>query len=140
MSVGLPAIHGVFGVVADPEIRFFDSGNCVVNLRLVAKKRVRDSNGQWSDGPVPLFIDCSVFGKQAEHLTDSVAKGDTITVEGYLEQQEWTDKDSGEKRTKVNIVAEEVGVSVKWGPAKTGRVLEGQFGGQSAPKSEEPPF
>lgn len=140
---GLPRIVGTFGVVMDPGVRFSQSGNCILNLRLIAKKRVRDSNGNWSDGPTPLFIDCTVFGKQAEHLADSIAKGDTVMVEGTLEQQEWDDKETGEKRSKVCIIADEVAVSTQWGPAKTSRVLEESGSASKASSSDdsdEPPF
>jgi single-strand DNA-binding protein len=137
---GLPRITGTFGVVADPGVRFSQSGNCILNLRLIAKKRVRDSNGNWSDGPTPLFIDCTAFGKQAEHLADSIAKGDTVILEGTLEQQEWDDKETGEKRSKVCIIADEIGVSTQWGPAKSARVLEESGPSKAAADSDEPPF
>lgn len=115
---GLPRINGEFGVVKDPEMRFAQSGNAILSLRLKANKRVRDSNGNWNDGPTPLFIDCTVFGKMAEHLVESIEKGDSVIVDGVLEQQEWDDKTTGEKRSKVSIVADEIGVSVRWNPAK----------------------
>lgn len=136
---GLPDVMGTFGVVADPGVRFSQGGNCILNLRLIAKKRVRDTNGNWTDGPTPLFIDCTVFGKQAEHLADSIAKGDTVILKGTLEQQEWDDKETGEKRSKVCIIADEIGVSVQWGPAKSGRVLE-DSAPSKGPDSDEPPF
>lgn len=110
----LPTIHGEFGVVSDPEIRFTQAGSCVLALRLIAKKRVRDSNGEWTDGPTPLFIDCTIFGKVAENTAESVKKGSSVVISGVLEQQEWEDKTTGEKRSKVAIIADEVGVSTRW--------------------------
>lgn len=130
--MALPQISGEFGVVADPEIRFAESGKGWAKVRGVAKDRVRDSNGAWADGD-PTFIDIVCFGKVAENLIDSVAKGDSIIVVGKLQQQEWADKTTGEKRTGFRVVADEVGVSVKWTPAKTPRVLE--MSGQSAPQA-----
>lgn len=139
--MSLPRITGAFGVCKEPEVRFSEKGNCILSLRLVAKKRVRDSNGVWSDGPVPLFIDCTVFGKQAEHLADSIALGDSVIVDGTLEQQEWEDRTTGEKRSKVCIIADEVGVSTQFGAAKTARVME-QSGVAAAvaPADDTPPF
>jgi len=133
----LPRITGAFGVVSDPEIRFTDSGNSVTKLRLVANKRVRDSNGTWTDGPTPLFIDAVAFGKIGEHLCDSVAKGDQVVVDGALEQQEWADKETGEKRTKVQIVIDEVGVSTRWGTAKSERVAGTSGGGSQHHNQQE---
>jgi single-strand DNA-binding protein len=119
----LPKVSGEFGIVKDPEVRFSEAGKCWVKVRGVAKKRVRDSNGTWADGD-PLFIDIVVFGKQAEYLADSVKKGDSITVEGNLEQNEWDDKETGQKRQSMQIVADIVGVSTRWGVAKSQKVLE----------------
>lgn len=137
--MSLPRITGSFGVVTEPSVKFSEKGNCILNLRLLAKKRVRDSNGNWTDGPVPLFIDCTVFGKQAEHLADSISKGDTVILEGTLDPQEWDDKETGEKRSKLAIIADEIGVSTQWGPAKTQRILDEQGGGASK-QSDESPF
>lgn len=111
----LPFISGEFGVVADPEIRFSDKGSAWIKIRGIAKDRVRDANGTWGDGD-PLFIDI-VTGMGAEHLFDSIVKGDTITVSGKLKQRQY-DKD-GEKRTVMEIRADSVGVATRWAPAKT---------------------
>lgn len=143
----LPKVSGEFGIVKDPEIRFTEAGKCWLKVRGVAKKRVRDSNGVWADGD-PLFIDIVVFGKPAEHLGDSIKKGDSITVEGSLEQNEWDDKETGQKRQSMQIVADMVGVSTRWGVAKSQKVLEesGEMApmAQGAPSQDdpwgEPPF
>jgi len=108
----LPIINGEFGVVADPELRFSDKGSAWIKVRGIAKDRVRDNTGNWSDGD-PLFIDILHGGQAAEHLFESVVKGDTITVTGKLKQREY-EKD-GEKRTKVEVVAQDVAVSLRWG-------------------------
>lgn len=124
----LPPISGEFGIVADPELRFSDKGNAWVKVRCVAKDRVRDSTGAWSDGD-PVFIDILV-NQGAEHLYESVVKGDTIIVMGKLKQREY--EQDGQKRTVYQIAADAVGVSVRWGPAKTQRVLEQSSGIEAA--------
>lgn len=117
----LPTIHGEFGVVADPELRFSDKGSAWIKVRGIAKDRVRDNTGNWSDGD-PLFIDILLSGQSAEHLFESIVKGDTITVTGKLKQREY-EKD-GEKRTAMEIRADSIGVSVRWGTAKTAKSLD----------------
>lgn len=112
----LPIIHGEFGVVADPEIRFSDKGSAWIKIRGMAKDRVRDNTGNWSDGD-PLFIDILLSGPSAEHLYESIVKGDTITVSGKLKQREY-EKD-GEKRTAMEIRADSVGVAIRWNTART---------------------
>lgn len=143
----LPNISGEFGVVADPELKFSNSGNAWLRLRLAAKDRVRDANGQWTDGP-SLFIDAVLNGKPAEHLHESVSKGDMIVITGRLEQNEWTDGE-GNKRMNLRIRIEEVGVSVRWNPARTPRTIEANgatataidnLGSLGAQRMDDPPF
>lgn len=119
----LPEISGEFGVVADPEPNFSEKGNAWLRLRVVAKDRVRDQNGTWTDGE-PMFLNAVVFGKQAEHLTDSILKGDTILLTGTLAPNKWTDKE-GVEHNDVQIKVKEIGVSVRWAPAKSERMLGG---------------
>ena len=116
----LPPITGEFGIVADPEIRFSEKGSAWVKLRCVAKDRVRDANGTWSDGD-PCFIDI-IVNQGAENLFESVVKGDSIVVIGALKQREY--EVDGQKRTSYQIRADAVGVSVRWGTAKTPKSLE----------------
>lgn len=109
----LPRINGEFGVYKDPELRFSQSGKAVIKVPCIAKKRVRDSNGEWMDGD-PLFIDVTAFGKIAENAAESIVKGSTIWVDGTLEQQHWDDKETGEKRSKFAVIADGIGMSLKW--------------------------
>ena len=115
----LPMIASEFGVVKEPEIMFGSEGKAWAKVRCVAKDRIRDAMGKWSDGD-PLFIDVIVFG--AEHLVESVTVGDSIIAIGKLSQREY-EKD-GVKHSIMQFRAESVGVSVKFGPAKTKRMLE----------------
>jgi len=111
---------GEYGIVKEPEIKFTDKGKAWLKLRVKSSERVRDSDGKWVDGNV-TYIDVLVFDKPAQHLYDSVVKGDSIVVVGKLGQREWTDKE-GNKRIDMQIMADHVGVSTRWGPAKTGNV------------------
>lgn len=141
----LPEISGEFGVVADPEPNFSEKGNTWLRLRVVAKDRVRDQNGTWTDGD-PMFLNAVVFGKQAEHLTDSILKGDTILLTGTLAPNKWTDKE-GVEHNDVQIKVKEIGVSVRWAPAKSERMIGGSgvaaaaagLGGTPV-QSDESPF
>jgi len=116
----LPSIASEFGIAKLPEIMFGKEGRAWAKIRCVAKDRVRDAMGQWADGE-PLFIDV-IVNSGAEHLVDSVTVGDSIIAIGKLVQRDY-EKD-GVKHSILQFRAESVGVSVKWGPAKTQRVLE----------------
>lgn len=124
----LPPIAGEFGIVADPEIRFSDKGSAWVKMRCVAKDRVRDANGVWADGD-PCFIDV-IVNHGAENLYESVVKGDSVLVIGVLKQREY--EVDGQKRTSYQIRADSVGVSVRWGTARTQKSIDASGGGTAA--------
>jgi single-strand DNA-binding protein len=125
------------GVVFDPEIRFSQAGKAWAKLRVVAKDR-KQENGTWVDGEA-LFLDVLAFGRLAEHLAESVLKGDTIVVNGRLSENVW-EKDGVERRS-IQVTADEIGVSLLWGPAKTTRMLEGSPSSpKSDPREEGPPW
>lgn len=119
----LPLLSGEFGIVKEPELTFTSKGDARLKLRVLAKDRVRDANGKWSDGS-PWFADVIVWGKTAEHMFESIASGDTVVIaNAKAEQYDYVDKE-GNKRTNSQFVAEMIGVSVKWGPVKTRRAEE----------------
>jgi len=143
--MALAIVTGEFGVVTDPEFKVSDSGKAWAKFRGVTKERVRDSSGNWADGKA-TFLDILCFGKEAENLTESVLKGDSVLVVGKLQQNEWTDNE-GNKRTNYQIVADMVGPSLKWTPAKTPRIIDAAISGVSVVSDafdaeivDDPPF
>lgn len=110
----LPLLSGEFGIVNEPELTFASNGNARLKLRVIAKDRKRDDKGNWTDGD-PWFGDIVVWGKTAEHLMESITKGDTIVVANAKAQMYKWEKD-GQERTGYEYVADAVGVSVKWKP------------------------
>jgi single-strand DNA-binding protein len=145
--VALPSINGEFTVVKDPDIRYSNNGKAWAMIRGVAKDRVRDSNGNWADGD-PCFIDIIVAG-QAENLYESICKGDSIIVSGKLKARQYDH--NGETRTGYSITATDIGVSLRWGAARTQKAIDSiKPGAQAAidtlgaetlsPDDSEPPF
>lgn len=120
----LPIVASEFGIVTEPEVRFGNDGKTWANIRCVAKDRVRDALGQWVDGK-PVFIDV-IVNMGAEHLVDSVSVGDSIIAIGTLATRE-SEKD-GVKYTSLQFRADAVGVSTRWGTAKTPRTIETEAG------------
>lgn len=116
------AVSGEYGVVFEPEVKFSEKGTAWVKLRGKSTERTRDAQGNWTDGKV-LFVDILVFGKLAEHVADSVTKGDSVVVLGKLEANERTD-DAGNKRTDYRIIADSVGVSLRWKSVKASQSVE----------------
>ena len=103
----------------DPEVRFTPNGTQVGSFRLAVTPRVREGD-TWKDGDTSFFR-INVWRELAEHVTDSLGKGDRALVLGRLRSRSWEDKDTGERRSAVEVEAEEVGPSLKWATAKPQR-------------------
>ena len=74
-------------LVETPELRFTNTGTPVTNLRVAVTQRIQQ-DGEWRDGDTSFFK-VNVWRDQAEHLADSLAKGDRVMVTGRLRQRSW---------------------------------------------------
>jgi single-strand DNA-binding protein len=108
----------VGNLVEDPELRFTNSGTAVANLRVAVTQRIQQ-DGTWRDGETSFFR-VNVWRDQAEHLADSLAKGDRVMVTGRLRQRTW-ETPEGDKRSVTELEADEVGASLKFATAKVER-------------------
>jgi single-strand DNA-binding protein len=118
----------------DPEVTFTTGGAAVCNFRLAVTPRVRDGNG-WKDGDTSFFR-ITAWRQLAEHVGDSLSKGDRIIVQGQLRTRAW-ETPEGDKRQVVEVTAEEVGPSLRWATAKPERATKAKAGGQF---NDEPDF
>ena len=89
----------------DPELKHLPSGSAVLELGLAVNGRKQDATGEWVDKP--NFFDVKVFGNQAEMLSQHLAKGRRIGVDGRLDWSSWESQDGG-KRSKVEVIAQSV--------------------------------
>jgi single-strand DNA-binding protein len=90
----------------DPEVRFLPSNMAVVDLGLAVNDRYQDKqSGEWVDRP--NFIDCTAFGKSAESIGKFFSKGRPILIEGKLRFEQWEDRQSGQKRSKLKVVIDQ---------------------------------
>jgi len=109
----------------DPEVRYTPSGTAVASFAIAVNRKYKQ--GEETKDEVS-YIDIVVFGKTAENCGQYLNKGDAILVEGRLQQRRWDDKDSGQKRSKVEVVAQ----LVNFMPKRTGQA------GQSAKQEPMP--
>ena len=90
---GVNIVHLVGRAGRDPEVRFFDSGSTVANFTL-AVNRIRREEVD------PDWFNLAVWGKQAQVAADYVRKGSLLGITGSLQMETWTDRTSGEERSK----------------------------------------
>ena len=94
-------------LTADPELRSLPSGTSVCKLRVACNTRRKDnSTGEWVDKP--NYFDVTVWGAQGENCARYLSKGRPVAVDGRLEWREWEDKDTGNKRQGIDIIADAV--------------------------------
>jgi single-strand DNA-binding protein len=108
-------------LVDTPELRFTNTGTPVTNLRVAVTQRIQQ-DGEWRDGETSFFK-VNVWRGQAEHLADSLTKGDRVMITGRLRQRSW-ETPEGDKRSVAEIEADEVGASLKFATAKVERATE----------------
>ena len=88
----------------DPEVRYTPKGTAVGDLGIAVNRRVSDGSGNWSDEVT--FVDVTVWGTNAENAQKYLSKGRGVFIEGRLQMDTWEDKQSGQKRSKLKVVAE----------------------------------
>jgi single-strand DNA-binding protein len=97
----------------DPELRFTPNGVAVARFRLAVDQRVWDADG-WKDGESSYFR-VNVWRDQAEHISRSLHKGARCVVVGRLKSRSW-ETPEGQRRSAVEVDAEEVGMSMRFAP------------------------
>jgi len=104
-------------LTGEPELRYTPSGAAVANFTVAVTPRVREGD-TWKDGETSFFR-CAAWRTLAEHVAD-LAKGDLVFIYGTLRQRSWQ-TDEGERRSAVEVQAEEVGASLRWATVKPQR-------------------
>ena len=138
-------------VTRDPELRFTPSGQAIATFGLAVNRRWQNRQTQEWEEQVSFF-DIKCWAQMAENVGESVQKGTRVLVTGRLEQRSW-ETDNGDKRSKVEVVADEIAPSLRWATAEVtknersegsgggggGRSSGGGGGGSSRPVANEPP-
>ena len=120
----------------DPEVRYTQGGQAVANLRIATSRSWTDKqSGQRKEETE--WHDVEVWGKQAEQCGEYLAKGRQVYVEGRLKTDKWQDKQTGQERSRVKVVADSVrflgGRGQGAGPGRPHGPEEGPPGGFEEP-------
>lgn len=126
--MGVNSITLVGRAGRDPEVRYLESGSVVANLTLAVNRRSRDDEPDW--------FNLEIWGKQAQVAADYVRKGSLLGIIGSFKLDRWTDRNSGEERSKPVIRVDRLELLGSKRDAEGGG---GSFGG-GEPSEEEVPF
>lgn len=131
--MSLSQITVVGNLVADPELRFTQSGAAVANFRIASTpRRYNNQTQQWEDGEA-LFLSCTAWNQLAQNVAESLAKGMQVIVTGKLKQRAYQNK-RGEDRISFEVDLDAVGPSLAWATAQVTRNQKGQQGQGQQPQ------
>ncbi|MBL67598.1 MAG: single-stranded DNA-binding protein [Verrucomicrobiales bacterium] len=88
----------------DPEVRYTSGGTAIAKLGLAVNRRWTNKEGQPQEETT--FVDVDAFGRQAETIGQYLKKGRPVMVEGRLKLDQWDDKQTGQKRSKLGVILE----------------------------------
>ncbi len=105
MAKGFNKVILMGNLTRDPETRTTPNGQSVTSFSLAVNRTWRGQDGSQQESV--SYIDCVAWGKPGEIIAQYLGKGRAILVSGRLDQRSWEDKESGQKRSKVEVVVED---------------------------------
>jgi len=123
-------VNIVGNVTRDPELRYTPNGASVTNFS-VAWNRRYERNGEQVEEV--SYFDVTCWGSLADNVAASIGKGHRVVVSGQLEQRSW-DTPDGQKRSKVEIKADDVAPSLRWASVEVTRNPRSDGFGGGAPQ------
>lgn len=118
----------------DPELKYTASGTAICNIGLAVNRKYKSGEGLKDD---TCFVDITVWDKQGENCNQYLTKGSGVLIEGRLNFNTWTSQD-GSKRSKLDVVAENVQFLPKSGERKENIQKGGYDEGMSVSDGEIP--
>jgi single-strand DNA-binding protein len=136
-------------ITRDPELRFTPSGQATATFGLAVNRRWQNrQTNDWEEAT--SFFDVVCWREMAENASESLTRGSRVIVTGRLEQRSWESQE-GDKRSKIEVIADEIGPSLRWATAEVrkndrrtpgndgGGMGGGGGGGASRPTANVPP-
>ena len=123
----------VGNLTREPELRFTQSGQAIATLGIAVSRRYQQ-NGEWQEKT--SFFNVTAWGQLGENAASSLSKGSRAIVTGRLEQRSYETQD-GEKRSVVEVVADEIGPSLRWATAQVDRNDRREGGGPGSRRLQQ---
>jgi single-strand DNA-binding protein len=130
MSINTITLVGRAG--RDPELRFFESGTSVANLTMAVDKASSNREEE------PDWFSLEIWGKQAQVAADYVRKGSLIGVVGRMTSEQWTDRNTGERRSKPVVKVDRLALLGSKADSNQARPLEEHSAPQAAAPAGQP--
>ena len=124
----------------DPELRFTggDASKAVCSFSMVTAKRQLDkATNEWVEVDT-TFWDIAAWSKLAENAAECLMSGDPVIIQGDIRSEEWTDKKTGEKRSKMKVTARKIAIDIMFGGVKRDRNAKGGSGRVTAAPTDDP--
>jgi single-strand DNA-binding protein len=134
---GDTVITVIGNLTAAPELRFTPAGVAVANFTVASTPRIFDrQTNEWKDADA-LFMRCNVWRDAAENAAASLERGSRVIVSGRLKQRSYETRE-GEKRTVVELEADEVAASLRYATAKITKANRRVSWGDPTPTTSRP--
>ena len=112
----------VGNLTREPELRYTPSGAAVAKFGIAVNRSYNNRNGDKVEQTD--FFDVTAWRELGENVAESLTVGSRVIVTGRLQQDRW-ENDGGEKRSKIFIVADEIGPSLRWATASITKTTRG---------------
>ena len=106
MSASVNKVLLIGNLTRDPEVRYTPKGTAVCDLGLALNRIFQSESGERREETT--FVDVTVWGKTAENAGEFLSKGRPVFVEGRLQMDSWEDRQTGQKRNKLKVVADQL--------------------------------
>ena len=117
MATNSNSVTLIGNLTRDPELRYTTGGRAVANFGIAVNRRYQ-ANGEWQEQV--SYFNVVAWGDLGENAAATLTKGSRAIIFGRLEQREYENRD-GEKRTMIEVVADDVGASLRWAQAQIAR-------------------
>jgi single-strand DNA-binding protein len=132
----------VGNLTRDPELRYTPKGTAVAKIGVAVSRRWKSETGELKEETT--FVDVDIFGRTAENVAQYMRKGRPILIDGRLKLDQWDDKQTGQKRSRLGVVAETVQFlgsppSGEGGPAGSRAAPAAAAAAEAPPEADGPP-
>jgi len=121
----------------DPELRYTPSGKAVADISLAINRVWNNEQGQKQEDTI--YVDVTLWGRQAELAQQYLSKGRSAYIEGRLQMDTWDDKETGKKRSKLKVVGDHLQFMSDGKGGAGGGSAPAQGGPQAAQQRSGPP-